>query len=73
MKTAIILYLIGGAVWWTVTQAVYVDGGYPYWEGFGASSDPNQVFGGILCAVETIALWPYAAVKTSQLNTARGN
>jgi hypothetical protein len=73
MKTALVLYLVGGAAWWIATQAVYVNGGYPYWQGFGQASDPNQVFGGILNSLETIAVWPYAALQTTKLNAALGN
>jgi hypothetical protein len=73
LKTAAILYIVAGAAWWVVTQAVYVNGGYPYWQGIGTASDPNQVFGGILNSLETITLWPYAAVQTTKLNQAKGD
>jgi hypothetical protein len=73
MKMALGIYVGLGCAWWAVNQFVYVNGGYPYWQGLGTVSDPNQVFGGILCSFETIFLWPYAAVRTTQMGSAAGD
>jgi hypothetical protein len=73
MKKVAIGYIVVGCAWWVVNQAVYVNGGYPYWQGLGAVSDPNQVLGGILNSIETILLWPLAAVRTTQMGQAAGN
>lgn len=74
MKHPYVAIYIGiGCIWWTVNQAVYVNGGYPYWQGIGKASDPNQVFGGILNSFETIFLWPYAAYQNTLMGQARGN